>query len=52
MYNLLAEAWVSVLRVNGQVDRAGIRDALIQAGGIRQVATSTLVDDIALSKTP
>ena len=47
-YNLLDEPWIPVLGTNGKPCRKGIRDALTQAGRIRQIAASNPMDNVAL----
>jgi hypothetical protein len=39
-YNLLDEPWIPVLYHNGDWKRVGIRQALAEAGRIRQIAAS------------
>jgi hypothetical protein len=46
--NLLVERWIPVLWKNGKTSRVGIRDALTQAGKIRQIAASNPMDNVAL----
>ena len=46
--NLLTMDWIPVLRTNGRPDRVGIREALTQAGSIRQIAASNPMDNVAL----
>jgi len=46
--NLLTMKWIPVLRTNGKPDRVGIRDALTQAGSIRQIAASNPMDNVSL----
>jgi hypothetical protein len=46
-YNLLEEPWIPVLMRNGEYRRVGIKDALTQAGRIRQVAASNPTDRVA-----
>jgi len=40
-FNLLVEPWIPVLYDDGRFDRLGIREALTDAGRIRQFAAST-----------
>ena len=47
-YNLLEEPWIPVLRNDGQTDRVGLREALGQAGRIRQIAASNPMDRLAI----
>lgn len=47
-FNLLVEKWIPVLRANGRPARVSIRDALTEAGGIRQIAASNPMDNVAL----
>ncbi|MCD6416007.1 MAG: type I-E CRISPR-associated protein Cse1/CasA [Planctomycetes bacterium] len=47
-YNLLDEPWIPVLASDGSVRRVGIRDALTQAGVIRQIAASNPMDRVAI----
>ena len=47
-YNLLEEDWIPVLYTNGKVSRVGIKEALTQAGHIRQIAASNPMDRVAL----
>jgi len=47
-YNLLDEAWIPVLYANGRFQRVGIRQALTEAGRIRQIAASNSMDNVAL----
>jgi CRISPR system Cascade subunit CasA len=47
-FNLLDEAWIPVLRTNGTCDRVGIREALTEAGSIRQIAASNPMDRVAI----
>jgi hypothetical protein len=47
-FNLLTEAWIPVLWIDGQPGRVGIRDALTRAGMIRQIAASNPMDNVAL----
>jgi len=47
-YNLLEEKWIPVLWRDGTASRVGIRDALTQAGRIRQCAASNPMDRVAL----
>ncbi len=47
-FNLIDEAWIPVLWRNGRAERVGIRTALTEAGGIRQIAASNPMDNVAL----
>lgn len=47
-FGLLHEPWIPVLWANGKVGRVGIKDALTQAGRIRQVAASNPMDRVAI----
>jgi CRISPR type I-E-associated protein CasA/Cse1 len=47
-YNLLVEDWIPVLWTNGKFSRVGIREALTQAGHIRQIAASNPMDRVAI----
>ncbi|HPC93320.1 MAG TPA: type I-E CRISPR-associated protein Cse1/CasA [Sedimentisphaerales bacterium] len=47
-YNLLDEHWIPVLYRDGRYDRVGIRNALEEAGQIRQIAASNPMDNVAL----
>lgn len=47
-YNLLDESWIPVLMADGRCCRVGIRDALAQAGSIRQIAASNPMDRVAV----
>jgi hypothetical protein len=47
-FNLVDEKWIPVLRANGRADRVGLRQALAEAGSIRQVAASNPMDNVAL----
>ena len=47
-YNLLDERWIPVLRLDGKASHVGIRTALRESGGIRQVAASNPLDNVAL----
>ena len=51
-FNLLTEPWIPVLRANGSSARLGIREALAQAGRIRQIAASNPMDNVALLRFP
>jgi len=37
-YNLLEQNWIPVLMTNGEFKRVNIKDALTQAGHIRQIS--------------
>lgn len=47
-FNLLVKPWIPVLYTNGKTDRIGIRQALTEAGRIRQIAASNPMDRVAL----
>jgi len=47
-FDLLIEKWIPVLYANGRPDRIGIRQALTEAGSIRQIAASNPMDGVAL----
>ena len=47
-YNLLEEKWIPVLWKDGHSSRAGIIEALTQAGRIRQIAASNPMDRLAI----
>ncbi len=47
-FNLLDERWIPILRKNGRADRVGIREALREAGTIRQIAASNPMDNLAI----
>lgn len=47
-FNLVSEPWIPILRRNGRAERLGIRDALLYAGSIRQIAASNPMDNVAL----
>lgn len=47
-YNLLEEPWIPVLWSSGNVSRVGIKQALTQAGRIRQIAASNPMDRVAI----
>ncbi|MBI4384697.1 MAG: type I-E CRISPR-associated protein Cse1/CasA [Nitrospinae bacterium] len=47
-YNLLEERWIPVLMTDGRFCRLGIKDALTQAGRIRQIAASNPMDRVAI----
>jgi hypothetical protein len=47
-YNLLEEDWIPVLRKDGTPTRVGIKEALAQAGEIRQIAASNPMDRVAI----
>ncbi len=49
-YNLLEKKWIPVLYRNGQFDRVGIKDALIKAGQIREIAASNPMDRFAVMR--
>ena len=47
-FNLIDEPWIPVIYADGRYQRVGIRTALEQAGGIRQIAASNPMDRVAL----
>jgi CRISPR type I-E-associated protein CasA/Cse1 len=47
-YNLLEEKWIPVLWRDGRPGRVGIREALREAGRIRQIAAPNPMDNVAL----
>jgi hypothetical protein len=47
-YNLLYEKWIPVLWNNGDYSKVGIKEALIQAYQIRQIATPSPLDTFAI----
>jgi hypothetical protein len=47
-FNLLDERWIPILRTDGQAERVGIHEALINASNIRQIAASNPMDNVAL----
>ena len=47
-YNLLVEQWIPVLMTDGKYGRVNIREALTQAGRIRQLAASNPMDRVAI----
>jgi hypothetical protein len=47
-YNLLEEPWIPVLMRNGEYRPVGIKDALTQAGRIRQIAATNPMDRVAV----
>ncbi|MGD9854550.1 MAG: type I-E CRISPR-associated protein Cse1/CasA [Planctomycetaceae bacterium] len=47
-FNLICEPWIPILRLNGQFNRVGIREALVDSGRIRQIAASNPMDNVAL----
>ena len=47
-YNLIDEPWIPVLWAEGTPERVGIRDALEQAGRIREIAASNPMDNVSL----
>jgi CRISPR type I-E-associated protein CasA/Cse1 len=47
-YNLLVEQWIPVLWTDGKPGRVGIREALTQAGRIRQIAATNPMDRVAI----
>ena len=47
-FNLLDQRWLPVIWNNGTPDKVGIREALLQAGKIRQIAASNPMDRIAI----
>jgi hypothetical protein len=46
-FNLVDEPWVPILLHNGKVERYGIRETLLKAGNIRQLACSNPMDRAA-----
>ena len=48
IFNLLTERWIPVLYTDGRYERVGIRQALTEAGRIRQIAASNPMDNVAL----
>jgi len=47
-FNLIAEAWNPVLYADGRFERVGIGKASSAAGGIRRIAASNPMDNVAL----
>jgi CRISPR type I-E-associated protein CasA/Cse1 len=47
-YNLIGERWIPVLWSDGRPNRVGVREALTQAGRIRQIAASNPMDRVAI----
>lgn len=47
-FNLVVERWIPVLRDSGVNDRVNIREAMTEAGHIRQIAASNPMDRVAL----
>jgi len=47
-FNLLDEPWIPCLGNDGTLHRVGIREALTQAGRIRQIAASNPMDRVAI----
>lgn len=47
-FNLVTAKWIPVLYRDGRFDRVGIRQALTEAGKIRQIAASNPMDNVAL----
>lgn len=47
-FNLLDERWIPVFYPDGRAERVGIREALTNAGRIRQIAASNPMDNVAL----
>ena len=47
-FNLVDAPWIPVLRSNGSTDRLGIRQTLLEAGRIRQIAASNPMDRVAI----
>ena len=47
-YNLLEEQWIPVLYRDGRYQRVGIRNALEDAGKIREIAASNPMDRVAI----
>lgn len=50
VFNLLDEAWIPVLWQDGRWGRVGIRQALADAGSIRQIAASNPMDLFAIHR--
>ncbi len=47
-FNLLDEPWIPCLNNDGKLRRIGVREALTQAGTIRQIAASNPMDRLAI----
>lgn len=47
-YNLLEEEWIPILGSDGKASRVGIKEALTEAGRIRQIAASNPMDRVAI----
>jgi len=47
-YNLIVQPWIPVLWSDGEYKRVGIRDALVKASCIRQIAASNPMDRVAI----
>lgn len=47
-FNLISEPWIPILRTDGSLDRVGIKETLMQAGRIRQIAASNPMDRVAI----
>ncbi|NUO20198.1 type I-E CRISPR-associated protein Cse1/CasA, partial [bacterium] len=47
-FNLIDEKWIPVLTCTGEVPRVGIKDALLKAHDIRDIAASNPMDRIAV----
>ncbi len=47
-FNLLDEAWIPCLGNDGKPRRVGVKEALTQAGRIRQIAASNPMDRVAI----
>ena len=47
-FNLLKEDWIPVLWSDGRYGRIGIIEALMEAGGIRQIAATNPIDQVAI----
>ncbi|MBI2887187.1 MAG: type I-E CRISPR-associated protein Cse1/CasA [Chloroflexi bacterium] len=47
-FNLLDEPWIPCLNNDGKLRRVGVREALTQAGTIRQIAASNPMDRLAI----
>jgi len=47
-YNLIEEQWIPVLWMDGRPGKVGIREALAEAGRVRQIAASNPMDRVAI----